>query len=180
MNLFDWLVPTVSVLGAVSSGVFALASLLLTRRMHRAETHREISVLYDRLMEVRLANPEVLALSRRWAREDLDRIYDQRAAEDREWARYYSYVELCLGFCNAVIYARSRNLLTQDAYQGQYEPLVKLLLTEHHPILRDLLERGGKFISAPIKALWHELESAGWNWEIEHAALTDSATVRTG
>jgi hypothetical protein len=179
MNLLDWLVPTVSVLGAVSSGVFALASLLLTRRMQRAETHREISALYDRLMEVRLANPDVLELSRRWTRDNLDRIYNQRSAEDREWARYYSYVELCLGFCNAVLYARSRGLLTQDAYLGQYEPLVRLLLTEHYPIVRDLLDKGGKYLSAQIQNLWRELESR-WDWEAEHGDLTGSVERRVG
>lgn len=172
MNVLDWLVPTVSVVGAVSSGVFALASLLMTRRMQRAEIHREISALYDRLMDIRLANPDVLELSRRWTHEKLSSIYRQHSAEDREWARYYTYVELCLGFCNAVLNARSRGLLSRDAYLGQYEPLVRLLLTEHYPIVRDLQAVGGKFLSAQVKAHWRELENDGWVWRAEHDALT--------
>jgi hypothetical protein len=180
MTLLEWLVPGVSVLGALSSGIFALVSLLMTRRMQRAEIHREISILYDRLMEVRLAHPEMLDLSRTWTSGNLERIYHQTSAEDREWARYYTYVELCLGFCNAVLYARSERHLPRDAYEGQYEPLVKLLLTEHYPILRELLEAGGEYISLYVKELRRELGQAGWDWESRHAALIPTRSRSVG
>jgi len=178
MTVLEWLVPVVSVLGAASSGVFALASLLLTRRMQRAEIQREISALYDRLMEVRLDHPEMLELGHTWTPGNLERVYRQRSAEDREWARYYTYVELCLGFCNAVLYARSKKLLSRDAYAGQYEPLVKLLLTEHCPILRDLLHSGGMYLSTQLKRLWHESQEHGWDWESRHTALVEAGTRR--
>jgi hypothetical protein len=180
MTLLEWLVPVVSVLGAASSGIFALASLLLTRRMQRAEIHREISGLYDRLMEVRLDHPEMLELGHSWTPGNLERVYRQGSAEDREWARYYTYVELCLGFCNAVLYARSKRLLTRDAFAGQYEPLVKLLLTEHYPILRDLLEAGGEYLSVNLKRLWHEAREAGWDWASQHAALLETGRRKAG
>ncbi|MCP4590352.1 MAG: hypothetical protein GY842_06395, partial [bacterium] len=136
--------PAVSILGAVASATFAFLTLSLNKQVRRAEAHRGINSLYDKLMDYRTSNPKVLGLSRGWRREYFTSIYEQKTGQDREWAIYYTYVELCLGFCNVVLYNWHQRLLDRQAYEDHFKPLIKLIMTEHHPILRDLL-RDGKY-----------------------------------
>jgi hypothetical protein len=67
---------------------------------------------------------------------------------------------VCISFCNAVLSARRSHLLNRHAYEGQYKPLVKLLMTEHAPLVASLLS-SGKYISAYIKDFYQDVASEG-------------------
>ena len=134
------LATAVSLFGAVVSGAFAFLTLRQTRDSSRAQAHKDISALYDSLVVFRKEHPEVHRLSSRWDASNFARIYTQASDEDRQWVLYYAYVELCLGFCNAVLHAENSGFLDPGAFKNQYKPLVKLLLTEHYPIVEDLLK----------------------------------------
>ncbi len=164
-----WVTPAVSLAGALIAGTCALLAWSLNRRGQRGQAHLEINDRYDRLMAFRVNHPEVLALSRRWSAGNFSRMYRQDNEEDRQWAIYYSYVELVLGFCNAVAYARERRLLDPGAYEAHYRPLMKLLLTVHQPLVSALLP--GPYVSAYIRDFWRTEEAAGWDWRAEHNAL---------
>jgi hypothetical protein len=77
-----------------------------------------------------------------------------------------------LGFCNAVLGARERGLLEEEVYEGQYKPLVKMVLTENVPFVADVLVTG-KYVSRHIRGFWEELEREGWRWEEMHMALAN-------
>jgi hypothetical protein len=64
-------------------------------------------------------------------------------------------------------------MLNQHAYEGQYKPLVKLLMTENDPFIVSLLI-SGKYISAYMKDFRLEMENAGWDWERMHVELVGS------
>lgn len=151
----------VSVVGAIISVTFGLISV-------RAQAQKEVEVLYDQMVKFRTEHPEVLSLSRRWTHGLWHRVYVQTEPADREWVIYYSFVELCLGYCSAVLFSKSR--LGKASYEYHHKPLVKLLLTEHNPIIEDLL-REGKYISPHVKRFREELQSQGWNWQKEHTKL---------
>jgi hypothetical protein len=112
----------------------------------------------------------MLRFSRQWSSRCFERIYQQRSDEDRQWALYYTYVELCLGFCNAVVYLARRGHLEAVAYEQQYARLVRLLLTEHNPLVEDLLMKP-HFVSEFIRSFRNDLTRQGWDWEAEHQRL---------
>ncbi len=151
----------VSLFGAVVSVAFGMVAI-------RSQAHREASSLYQQMVKLRLENPEILKLSRQWTPANWQRVYEQSRPDDRPWVVYYSYVELCLDYCSTVLSARHR--LSRGAYKDHHKRLVKLLLTEHNPIIEDLLEED-KYISNHIMWFRKKLERDGWSWRDEHAAL---------
>ncbi len=165
-----WFGPVLSVAGAISSAIFALLALRLTKQAQRSEAHGAVGALYDKVLDFRVSHPEMLRLSRQWSARHFERIYLQRSDEDRQWALYYTYVELCLGFCNAVIYLSRRGSLEAAAYDQQYSRLVRLLLTEHNPLVEDLLEKP-HFVSGYIRSFRDRLAQEGWDWRAEHQRL---------
>ena len=148
-------------MGAIVSVTFGLISV-------RAQAKREVAVLYDQMVKFRIEHPEVLRLSRRWIQGHFRRVYEQSEPADEEWVTYYSFVELCLGYCNAVLL--SKNSIGKASYKHYHKRLVTLLLTEHNPIIEDLI-REGKYISPRIRQFREELQHEGWNWQEEHAKL---------
>jgi len=167
----EWLAPAVALLGALISAACALLAWGLSRRGQRAEAHERINQRYDRLMEFRASHPKVLALGFRWLPENFNRIYGQAGSEDQDWVLYYTYVELVLGFCNASAYAARCGALDEVGFEQHYKPLMKLLLTEHQPIMADLLQGGSCYVSPFVSDFWNALEADGWNWAERHAAL---------
>ena len=121
-------------------------------------------------MSFRESHPEVLALGFRWKPENFERIYSQEHKDDRQWALYYTYVELTLGFCNAVAYASRRGLLDRSGYENHYRSLMRLLLTEHQPIISGMV-RSKRYVSTFVQDFWSGAEADGWQWEAEHLAL---------
>lgn len=100
----------------------------------------------------------------------MKKIYEEDSDNGNQWTHYYGYVELCIGYCNAVLYARKSNLIDRLSFNSQHKDLMKLLLTEHSPIIEDLC-REGKYISILIRRFRQEMRDQGWNWEEQHRRL---------
>ncbi|MFM1814277.1 MAG: hypothetical protein RLZ98_972 [Pseudomonadota bacterium] len=165
------LVASVSLVAALFSLAIGLLSWRLSHRTYSASRETRLEDLYDRLMDYRLKHPEVLVLSRKWQPECLTMVYSQRNPEEREWAIYMGYVELCISYCNAVLHARHQRQLDRTVYTSQHEPLIRLLLTEHYPIIRQLTREGG-FVSSRISGFIEETSRRkGWDWEAEYRQL---------
>jgi hypothetical protein len=162
--------PAIALIGALLSGLFSAMAYASERRTKRGETQRLLSDQYDRLVRYRIEHPEVLPLSRRWRNTHIGLAYGQDSPEAREWATYYTYTELCIGYCNSVLYAKQRNLIDEVAYTAQHEPLVKLLITEHWPFFADLLVQR-KYISSFIADYVDAQRKAGWDWLAEHRLI---------
>ncbi len=137
-----------------------------------AQTEREVSGLYDQLIRLRVAHPEVLPLSRKWVSGAFTSVYGQGCEPDEQMVIYYSYVELCISYCNAVLVARKGRRLNRSSYLHHHQPLVKLTLVEHYPIIEELSQEG-KFISILIREFRDELTATGWNWREEHRKLAE-------
>jgi hypothetical protein len=166
-----WIAIIVAFLGVATSSATAILAYRLSRQSQRSESQREIGRSYEKMMDFRTSYPDVLSLSRRWTEECFVSIYNQKSERDRQWARYYTYVELCTSFVNAVLYAREAGLLDKRAFENQYRNLVKLLLTEHYPYLTTILD--GKYLSKYVLAFLQELEHGGWNWLAMHEQLAE-------
>lgn len=185
---------TVSVLG-IAGSVFGF---LAARVSSYLAVQREIAGLYDRMVECRLSRPNVMECAWQWTRDLWAKVYDQSGTDGSKWADYYSYIELCLAFCNAVLENRSR-LIGWIAFGGgatRRERLVKLIVTEHWPIFADMarietdpccacqptgnVRRGRvvlrraedpKFLSPVIVRYMTTMARNGWDWQAEHCKL---------
>lgn len=158
----------IAVVAALVSAAFAILGYWLSLRSSLIQAHREIGECYNRLLAFRSAHPEVLGMSRDWQPKHLMAAYGQ-APSDRRWDYYHIYVELCIGFCNAVEYAKRRGALDTVSYDLQYLPLVKLLLTEHYPCVSTLLS--GDYVSPMLRDLVTRQEIGGWRWQEQHREL---------
>jgi len=138
----------------------------LNRQTFSSTVEARIEGLFDRLVEYRLKHPEVLKLSRNWTPDCLTKVYAQTSEEDKAWAIYVGYVDLCIGYCNAALMARRRGRLSRDIYSSQYEPLMKLLISEHFPVIRQFAREGG-FVSSGLSDYIKDQRRRGWNWEVE-------------
>lgn len=140
----------------------------------RAQSQQDISAKYDKMVDYRLQHPEVLSQARHWHRECWDAVYDQGTDEDRSWAFYYGYIELCITYCNAVLHSKAKGFLDRDAYDYEHEPLIRLLLVEHYPILSEIARPGGYVTKYLVDHIAH-LEEQGWDWEGEHRHYINAA-----
>jgi hypothetical protein len=168
-NSTDWIAIIVSLTGILISSVIGFLVYLSSRQSQRAEIHREIEHTYDQLMDFRADHPEVMALSREWTYDCFKLLYAHPTKESKSWVIYYTYVELCLGFINAVLFAQDIKLLDRRVYLSHYKPLVLLLLSEHHPYINSIMK--GKYLSSYIKTFISVEQKAGWNWQERHKAL---------
>jgi hypothetical protein len=155
----------------VTSFVAAILAYRVSRQSQRSESQQEVGRLYEKMMDFRASHPEVLALSRRWTESCFVAVYNQKSEQDKQWAVYYTYAELCTAFVNSVIFAREAGLIDKRAFDKQYRNLVKLLLTEHYPYVSTILH--GKYVSSYVLAFLKELETAGWNWAAMHEQLAE-------
>lgn len=162
-----------ALMGAVVGGLTALLiDRFAARRSEASETRTirdTIGALYDKLVDYRERHPEVLLLSREWNAECMKRVYAQESDADRAWAIYYGYVELVLGYCNNVLIAH-REILSGASYEHHHRRLARLLVTEHLPIIQDLLD-DGKYTSPLIWQFMEQEKKDGWDWNHEHAVL---------
>lgn len=160
-----------ALIGATVAFVAAIASLWVgilnwrqSRRSYGSTVHARIEDLYDRLVDYRLKHPEVFRLSRSWQPACIAKIYSQSDDEEKTWVVYFGYVELCVSFCNATLHARNRGLLDSVIYRDQLEPLVKLLVTEHLPAIKQITDEG--FASKTLVQFIAEMRQRGWNWPV--------------
>lgn len=159
----------ISVMLAVPTLWISLKTWRQNRLSYFSGRESRIEDLYDRLMDYRLKHPEVLKLSRRWERECLTKIYSQSNEDERAWAIYFGYVELCISYCNVTLFARKRSQLDPEVYRTQHEPLVKLLISEHFPIMQQLTQEG--FASSIIAEFIVEMRKRGWEWEKQYEKM---------
>jgi hypothetical protein len=169
-----WLATAVAWISLVSSAIIGYLAYSLNRQAQRSQTQQSVGDLYSKLIDYRSAHPEVMPLRRQWEPRCFDALYHSTSDQDRQWILYYTYAEVCISFCNAVLSARQSHLLNRHAYEGQYKPLVKLLMTEHAPFVASLLS-SGKYISVYMQAFYQELINEGWDWDKMHAELVGSA-----
>ncbi|HQT95257.1 MAG: hypothetical protein B7Z62_08285 [Deltaproteobacteria bacterium 37-65-8] len=168
-----------SILAAlVAAGVSALVSLTVAlaqlrqgKASHRSRIQRDISAKYDKMLDYRLQRPEVLTRAHNWGPECFAEIYSRDDDEGRTWAIYYGYVELVIFYCNAVLHARDKGLLDPGGYEYEHEPLIRLLLAEHYPILSEIVRPGG-YVTRYLVEHVAELQRQGWDWKAEHQRLS--------
>jgi hypothetical protein len=168
-NSTDWIAIIISLTGILISSVIALLVYLSSRQSQRAEIHHEIEHSYDKLMDFRSEHPEVLAMSRNWTESCFKSLYSKPTVESKSWVIYYTYVELCFGFVNAVLYGQDIKLLDKRAYQNHYRPLILLLIAEHYPYINTIIQ--GNYLSKYIKSFILSEQADDWNWQERHKAL---------
>jgi hypothetical protein len=165
---------TAALIAALISGVIALAIALAQIRQgkqaQRTQAQLDITGKYDRMVDYRLEQPRVLPLARRWTSTSFNWIYDQSGPDGDAWTVYYGYVELITFYCSAVLHARSNDLVDEDLYQSQHEPLIRLLLAEHYPIFSTIIRPGG-YVSHYLVRHVRELEDSGWDWHLAFSEL---------
>lgn len=155
---------------AIVVAIVSVVSVIITVVTVRSQAEKQVSDLYDQLVQFRIAHPEVMSLSRRWEPGCLARLYAPQQQVDPDWVVYYSYVELCLGYCNAVLSARRAWRLRGSSFTHHHKQLITLILTEHNPIVEHLATKGG-FISRYIIDFREELQREGWNWRERFSLL---------
>lgn len=168
----EWLALAIAMLGVASSGLIAFLVYGSSRQQSHANLQKEIGNLYDRVTAFREAHIEVMVLSRHWTDTCFEAIYRQESSEDKAWALYYAYVELCFGFVNSVLYGRHIRLLDEPAFKNHFKPLVTLILTENFPFVASAAK--GVYLSPFIREFLTEQEAAGWNWGERHGRLGTS------
>jgi len=159
----------IAVLGIFSSTVVGILAYNLSKQSQRATNQKAIGDLYSEMMDFRVEHPEVMKLSNGWNEHCFTMIYRQSTKTERQWAIYYTYVELCLNFCNTVLYGYKTRALDDIAYKRHYEPLVRLILTEHYPFISNALD--GSYLSNLIREYILSVEKNGWNWLVKRKAL---------
>lgn len=165
----EWLnsLMVAAVVSAVVSLIINAIQLREQRAAMRVASERDLAAKFDKMVSYRLEHPEVLSLASRWSPACFRAIYNQETAADRAWAHYYGYVELCVAYCSAALYARSRRLIDPILYEKEHEPLIRLVLVEHWPLLHTISVPHGyspQFLVEHVAAL----RASGWDWEGEH------------
>lgn len=161
----------VSIASATVAGIFGYLSIRNAMQSRYAQAEKEAGDAYDRMVAFRVAHPAVMRLSREWQPGYFEKVYLQvDSNEGQEWVTYYSYVELCIGYCNIVLSAWYQGLLSKTAFESDHKLLIKLLLTENNPIVEDLIQES-KYISRHIKRFREDVAQDGWSWSDEHKLL---------
>ncbi len=164
-----WLSTIIAITGVLTSGLLAYLAYSLNRQSQRASIHRSLGSLYEELMRFRVEHPEVMKLSSDWNDDCFRAIYHPKTKTDHLWVVYYSFAELICDFSNTVLYGWASHVLDKAAYRNHYEPLVRLLLTEHYPFIKTTIE--GPYLSTLIKNFVSAEANRGWNWEQHRRTL---------
>mgnify|MGYP001228348923 CR=1 FL=1 len=164
----------VSVSSAVVAVIFGWLSIRNARLSTYAQTENEVETIYSNMVDFRVSHPVVMSLSRAWKPDKFSSVYNQGdETDDSQWVTYYSYAELCIGYCNMVLAAWYQGRMEKSSFLDHHRPLVKLLLTENYPLVENLISTGGKYLSNHIQSFVAEMSSEGWNWEQEHKLLAE-------
>jgi hypothetical protein len=161
---------TVSVVSAVVAIALGVWTARLTRQAQQVEAYRAVHDHYDKMIQLKFTNPDFLIQARDWDTGKMKCVLDASMPQHAEWSRYYTFAELCIGFANAVLQARSRHLMGKPEYKKQWERLVRLVVTEHYPIISTFLAEG-PYVSEYLCNYVKDTEQRGWNWDKEHARL---------
>lgn len=164
---------TAALVAAIVSGAISIIGVALQSRQARTQqalaAQQDITAKYDALVAYRLQHPEVLSLARRWSSDNWAEIYAPQAPGDHSWAIYYGYVELMTLYASAVLFARENRLICEDLFVRQHEPLIRLLLAEHYPILSEITRPGAYVTDYLVQHL--DRLRATWDWKAAHDRL---------
>ena len=130
--------------------VFAYLSFVQSRKDRKDAAEKQVNNLYKKIIDYQTERPEISSLSGKWKPDIIDRVYNQSSEKDKQWAIYYTFVELCIGYCNTALHAWNRKFLDKNSYKNRHEPFIEALLREHHLIIDDMV-RLDKYISSYIK-----------------------------
>ncbi len=167
----------IAIVGVISSTAVGFLAYNLSRQSQHATIHRAIGDVYSKMVDFRVEHPDVLKLSSKWNTSCFELLYRQQTKADRQWGIYYTYVELCLDFCNMVLYGRKARALDRLSYEEHYEPLVRMILTEHYPFVLDAMS--GAYLSKMIREYIVAAEKNGWGWLEKRKLLTGTTSARS-
>ena len=152
---------------AIITVIISVVGLSITIISAWVQAEKQVNDLYDQMVKFRTEHPEVMRLSRDWKSGHFAKVYNQTTEKDKKWVIYYSYVELCIGYCNSVLTSRWR--LAPGSYHSQHRPLVMLILAEHNPIIEELVK--DEYISELIKGFRKERMDENIDWREAHRKL---------
>ena len=160
-------------LATAIAGVIAwLAARGERERAQQIEAYRAVHSLYDEMISLRFDHPEFLVCAREWTADCMTAAYAQDDDAGRLWAQYSAYVEVCIGFTNAVLQAHASGSMGEPEYSHQWKRLVAVVVAEHYPILQALAENG-PYLSEYLQAFIREEQARpDWDWQERHLALT--------
>ena len=130
--------------------VFAYLSFVQSRQDQKTAAEKQVNNLSKKIIDYQTEHPGITSLSGKWKPDIIDRVYNQSSEKDKQWAIYYTFVELCIGCCNTVLHAWNRKLLDKNSFINQHEPFIKQLFRKHRLIIDDMVRRE-KYISNYIK-----------------------------
>lgn len=146
------------------------------KRSQRNEAYRAVHQLYDQMVHQRFEHPEFLMSARDWNDDRMAMVYRQTDEQERTWARYYTYVELCIGFANAVLQAHDAGSMGDDEFNKQWKRLVRLVVAEHYPIIHGFIAEG-PYVSDYLRDFIVEQQTApDWDWTEAHERLVWPST----
>ncbi len=90
---------------------------------------------YDKIVTYRLEHPEVLMIARRWENGDLEKL-----ETNAEIAKYYSYGELCIGFCDICLYHLNSKLISKKDFDNYYSGLMNLVAKENQNYFEEIVK----------------------------------------
>ena len=126
----------------IVTGIVSIVGALVAIVTVQGQAEKEVGDIYDQMVKFRVEHPEVLELSRKWQAGNFAKVYGDGGSLDPQWVTYYSYFELCIGYCNSSILAWYGFRLGRRSFKHHHKPLIKLVLTENYPILKTIQEDG--------------------------------------
>lgn len=177
------LAAIVAVASAIVAAAVSVWTARQTRKTEQIAAYRSVHELYDKMVQLKLENPDFLVHARDWDAAKMRCVYTAEDPEHSVWSRYYTFAELCIGFCNAVLQAHECRLMGNQDYEKQWERLVRLVVTEHFPVMSGFLAEG-PYLSQYLRDYIGTMESEShWDWRQQHRALSwtaRSASPQTG
>ena len=165
----------VSVASAIVAAAVSVWTARETRKTEQVAAYRSVHELYDKMVQLKLDNPDFLVNARDWDASKMRCVYTAQDPGHKVWSRYYTFAELCIGFCIAVLQAHECRLMGDQDYGRQWERLVRLVVTEHFPVVSGFMAEG-PYLSQYLRDYIETMESEGyWDWQKQHHALSWAA-----
>ncbi len=173
VELLSAIVAACAALVTAGMGVFAFR---LSRASSRYAARRAIGDLASSLAAFRAQYPEVMSVARGWSPESWDVLFAAPTTEETaRLVRYYSFVEIGLEFCNTTLGAYAEGNLSREAFDRHYRPLVRLFVTEHWPMISNLLQN--PYLSAYLRDEIAAGRASGWDWASQHQDMLGKAVA---
>jgi hypothetical protein len=166
----ELLTAIVAACAALVTAGLGVVAFRLSRAGSRYAARRAIGDLANSLATFRAEYPEVMSVARNWTPASWERLFAAPATdESKGLARYYSFVEIGLEFCNTTLGAYAEGHLPRDAFERHYRPLVRLFVTENWPMISDLLTK--PYLSDYLRDEVDAGGAGGWAWATEHRKM---------